>query len=173
MLRLRLKNPVPERISHHRPFPFLRADFPVKPRVHRRTERRWQVLSLPQKDGSFVASVLEAPDIVVYQKSRKAAEQEASKRFLERSDPYAYRSHPLAKTRTVTVDMEFDEEANAFVTSVKELEGISTFGKTELEALNKTAEMIRGYIRSMESNRKQIGLPPRKLAAIKRLVGLG
>jgi predicted RNase H-like HicB family nuclease len=136
------------------------------------TERRWQVLCLPQKDGSFVASVLEAPEIVVYQKSRKAAEQEASKIFLRQADPHGYRAHPLAKTRAITVDMEFDEEAGAFVTYVKELHGISTFGNTEIDALNKTAEMIRGYIRSMEGNHKRIPLSAAKLAAVRRLVGL-
>ena len=69
--------------------------------------------------------------------------------------------------------MEFDEEADVFITYVKELHGISTFGKTQLDALNNTAEVIRGYIRSMEGNRKRIPLPPRKLSALKRLVGVG
>jgi predicted RNase H-like HicB family nuclease len=68
--------------------------------------------------------------------------------------------------------MEFDEEAGAFVTYVKELHGISTFGNTEIDALNKTAEMIRGYIRSMEGNHKRIPLSAAKLAAVRRLVGL-
>ena len=127
-------------------------------------------MSLPQRDGSYVASIVEAPDIVVYEKSRKAAENEAAKRFLGTADPYAYRSHPLAKTKAVTVDMEFDEEADVFVTFVKELHGISTFGKTELDALKATAEMIRGYLRSMEANGKKIPLTATRLRTLKRIV---
>jgi predicted RNase H-like HicB family nuclease len=170
MLHLRLKNPVSDRLSHHRPFPFLSPDFPLKPRVHKLTERRFQILSLPQRDGSYVASIVEAPDIVVYEKSRRAAENEAAKRFLGTPDPYAYRSHPLAKTEAVTVDMEFDEEADVFVTYVKELHEMSTFGKTELDALNATAEMIRGYLTSMEANWKRIPLTATRLRALKRIV---
>jgi len=45
--------------------------------------------------------------------------------------------------------MEYDKRAKAFVTYVKELHGMSTFGKTEFAALDNTAEMIRGYIKSM------------------------
>lgn len=172
MLHLRLKNPVPARLPHHRPFRHLSPDFPLKRRIHKRTERQFQVMSLPQQDGSYVASVVEAPEIIVYQKSRKAAEDEAAQRFLRTADPHAYRSHPLAKTKSVTVDMEFDEDARVFVTFVKELHGMSTYGPNEMTALDSTAEMIRGYLRSMESHRKKIPLGAAKLAALKRVVGL-
>lgn len=172
MLHLRLKTPVSARLSHHRPFPFLSPDFPLKPRVHKLTERRFQIMSLPQRDGSYVASILEAPEIVVYEKSRKAAENKAAKRFLDITDPCAYRSHPLVKTKAITVDMEFDEQTGNFVTYVKELHGMSTFGKTELDALNSTAEMIRGYLRSMEAQDKKVPLAAAKLTALKRITGL-
>jgi predicted RNase H-like HicB family nuclease len=171
MLHLRLKNPVSARLPHHRPFPSLSPDFPLKPRIHKLTERRFQIMSLPQRDGSYVASIVESPEIVVYEKSRKAAENKAAKRFLDTADPYAYRSHPLAKTKAVTVDMEFDEESGVVVTFVKELHGISTDGTTELDALNATAEMIRGYLASMEANRKKIPLAAAKLTALKRVLG--
>jgi predicted RNase H-like HicB family nuclease len=124
-------------------------------------------MSLPQRDGSFVASIVQAPEIVVYEKSRKAAENKAAKRFLDTAYPYTYRSHPLAKT----VDMEFDEESGVFVTFVKELHGMSTYGTTELDALNATAEMIRGYLSSMESNHKKVPLGGAKLTALKRVIG--
>jgi len=68
--------------------------------------------------------------------------------------------------------MEFDDESDSFVTFVKELHGMSTFGKTELEALNNTAELIRGYIKSMEANRKKIPLTAGKLTEVKHLVGI-
>src|SRR5712692_10399654 len=172
MLRLRIKNPVPGRLIHHAPFPFLALDQPLKPRIHRPTHRRFQIICLPQKDGSYVASVAEAPEIVVYDKSRKAAEKKASERFLRTPDPHAYWTHPLATTKVVTIDMEFDDESDSFVTFVKELHGMSTFGKTELEALNNTAELIRGYIKSMEANRKKIPLTAGKLTEVKHLVGI-
>ncbi len=172
MLRLRLKNPVPERLTHHAPFRFLANDHPVKPRIHRPTHRQFQIVSLPQEDGSFVASVAEAPGIIVYNKSRRMAEQKASEEFLRTPDPYAYRNHPLATTKTVTVDMEFDGQSDSFVTYVKELHGMSTFGKSELDALDNTAEMIRGYIKSMEANHKKIALAAGKLTELKRLLGI-
>jgi len=73
----------------------------------------------------------------------------------------------------VTVDMEFDDDSATFVTFVKELHGMSTYGETEAAALDNTAEMIRGYIKSMEANRKEIPLPAARLAALKRAVGMG
>ena len=54
--------------------------------------------------------------------------------------------------------MEYDEDAKAFVTYVKELHGMSTFGETESLALENTAEMICGYIQSMVANQKRIPL---------------
>ena len=172
MLHLRLKNPVPERLAHHGPFPHLGSDFPLKPKIERKTARRFQIISLPQENGSFVASIVEAPEILVYDRSRRAAEDKAAKEFLKTPDPYAYQSHPLATTKAVTIDMEFDEDADAFVTYVKELHGMSTFGGTESAALDKTAEMIRGYIKSMEANRKKIPLAVEKLGELKRVIGM-
>jgi predicted RNase H-like HicB family nuclease len=172
MLRFHLTKPVPESLAHHPPFPQLHPEFPLKPRTEPKTGRQFQVISLPQKDGSFVASVLEAPTIRVYNRSRKVAEEKASQKFLRTPDPYAYKRHPLATRKAVTIDMEYDEDAAAFVTYVKELHRMSSFGDTESAALDNTAEMIRGYIRSMEANRKRIPLSARKLSELKRLVGL-
>ena len=173
MLRLRLKNPVPAHLPQHFPSSHLAPNSPWKPCLHPPTQRRFHVVSLPQKDGSYVASVVEAPNILVYDESRRAAEQKASKRFLKTPDPHAYLAHPLARTKTVTIDMEFDEETSSFVTYVKELHSMSTFGANEMEALDNTAEMIRGYIKSMEANHKKIPLSAIKLTDLKRLVGLG
>ena len=172
MLHLRLKNPVPNQLAHHAPFPRLHPEVPVKPRIERETARPFQIISLPQKDGSFVASVVEAPKILVYDRSRRAAEDKAAREFSKIPDPHAYRRHPLATTKAVTIDMEYDEEAAAFVTYVKELHRMSTFGKTESAALDNTAEMIRGYIKSMVANRKRIPLAVPKLTELKRIVGL-
>ena len=172
MLRLRFKNPVPLRLAHHHPFSHQAPDSPWKPRIHVPTKRMFHVVSLPQKDGSYVASVVEAPGILVYDESRETAEKKASTKFLRKPDPHAYRAHPLATTKVVTIDMEFDEQTDSFVTYVKELHGISTFGDTELEALDNTAEMVRGYIKSMEANGKKIPLSALRLKTLKQLVGI-
>ena len=126
----------------------------------------------PPTGRSFVASVVEAPEILVYDSSRKAAEDKAARKFLKAPDPYAYAHHPLATTKVVTIDMEYDEDAEAFVTYVKELHRMSSFGETESAALDNTAEMIRGYIKSMEANRKRIPLAASRLAELRRVVGM-
>src|ERR1017187_8916638 len=172
MLRLRLKNPVQERPEDQRPLPYLAPNSLWKPRIHVPTNRKFHIVSLPQRDGSYVASVVEAPSILVYDESRKSAEEKASKRFLRKPDPHAYMSHPLAATKAVTIDMEFDEQSDSFVTYVKELHGMSTYGETELEALDNTAEMMRGYFKSMEANRKKIPPSAARLATLKQLVGI-
>lgn len=83
-----------------------------------------------------------------------------------------YRSHPLAATDVVTIEMEYDEATEAFVTYVKELHGMSTFGETERDALDNTVQMIRGYIESMEERAMKIPLAKAKLVELKHLVGL-
>jgi predicted RNase H-like HicB family nuclease len=172
MLHLRLKNPISDSLAHHSPFPHLHPEFPLKPRIEPQTEREFQIISLPQKDGSFVASVVEAPEILVYHRSRRVAEEKATQRFLKMPDPHGYERHPLATTKVVTIEMEYDQDARAFVTYVKELNRMSTFGETEEAALDNTTEMIRGYIRSMEANRKRIPLAAPRLAELKRLIGI-
>src|ERR1017187_2599247 len=112
MLRIRLTNPVPESSAHHSPFPWLHPECPLKPRIEPETGRKFRVISLPQKDGSFVASVLEAPAICIYNRSRKVAEEKASQKFLKTPDPYAYKRHPLAMTKAVTIDMEYDGDGD-------------------------------------------------------------
>jgi predicted RNase H-like HicB family nuclease len=83
-----------------------------------------------------------------------------------------YRAHPLATTDVVTIEMEHDDAAESFVTYVKELHGMSAFGDTEFDALEMTAEMIRGYIQSMEERGMNIPLDQAKLVELKRIVGL-
>ena len=85
---------------------------------------------------------------------------------------HEYLAHPLATTDVVTIEMEHDAITGAFVTFVKELHGMSTFGDTEFDALEMTAEMIRGYILSMEERGVKIPLASAKLAELKRIVGL-
>jgi predicted RNase H-like HicB family nuclease len=173
MLHLRLKNPLPDGPAQPALFPRLHPEFPLKPRIEPNSARPFQIVSLPQQDGSFVASIVEAPEILVYDRSRKVAENKAAKSFLKHPDAHAYARHPLATTKAVTIDLEYDEDSKAFVTYVKELHRMSTFGESESAALDNTTEMIRGYIKSMEANRKKIPLAAAKLTELKRVVGLG
>ena len=92
--------------------------------------------------------------------------------FLKSPDPHAYERHPLATTKAVTIEMEYDEDTASFVTYVKELHRMSTFGPSEFAALENTAEMIRGYIKSMEANRKRIPISAAKLAELKQVTGV-
>lgn len=78
--------------------------------------------------------------------------------------------HPLASTKALTIEMEYDPDARAFVTYVKELHRMSSYGESEEAALDHTAEMIRGYIQSMESQRKRIPLSAAKLGDLKKLL---
>jgi hypothetical protein len=132
MLRLRLTNPVPVSLPHLAPFSQSHPEFPLKSRIEPKTGRTFQVISLPQKDGSFVASVLEAPAICAYDRSRKAAEEKASQKFLKTPDLLAFKRHPLATSKDVTIDMEYDPDAAAFVTYVEELHRMSSSARRRM-----------------------------------------
>jgi predicted RNase H-like HicB family nuclease len=119
----------------------------------------------------FIQTFRSKNEILVYHRSRKIAEETATKRFLKTPDPHACKSSSVAATKAVTIEMEYDPEAGAFVTYVRELHRMSSYGDTELAALDNTAEMIRGYIKSMEANRKRTPLTSSRLANLKRLVG--
>jgi predicted RNase H-like HicB family nuclease len=80
-----------------------------------------------------------------------------------------YRAHPLATTDVVTIEMERDEATKSFVTFVQELHGMSTFGDTEFDALERTVEMIRGYLESMEERGMPIPLAKAKLVELRNL----
>lgn len=75
-------------------------------------------------------------------------------------------------TQAVTIELEYDAAAKSFVTFARELDRISTFGQTEAEALDNTAEMTRAYIQAMQANRLRIPLTAAKLAELERVVGL-
>ena len=55
-------------------------------------------------------------------------------------------SRSMMKSQRYKVLIEFDDDAEAWVTYVPSLEGISTFGATREEALDNTRELILGYL---------------------------
>ena len=75
-------------------------------------------------------------------------------------------THPLASLSEITVQMEWDEETEAWVTHVPELNNISTFGKTQEEALRRTRELVLGYIDAMQELHLCVPLPA---SALQRL----
>lgn len=60
--------------------------------------------------------------------------------------------------RHFKVLLEFDREAKAWVTYVPALDNISTYGATREEALEKTRELVRGYLEA--AAKEGLALPP-------------
>jgi predicted RNase H-like HicB family nuclease len=52
--------------------------------------------------------------------------------------------------RSFKVVLQYDEEANLWVSYVPDLENISTFGDCEDEALKNTKELIEGYLEAAD-----------------------
>ena len=67
--------------------------------------------------------------------------------------------HPLVKTNLLSVRMEWDEAAQAWVTFVPELGDISTFGSTPREALDQTVDLITGHIEISLEHQLDAGIP--------------
>jgi predicted RNase H-like HicB family nuclease len=76
-------------------------------------------------------------------------------------------THPLALLRDLTVQLEWDEETGRWVTYVPELNGISTCGRTQEEALDQTRELILGYLASMQALNLRIPLPASAIRRVK------
>ena len=62
----------------------------------------------------------------------------------------------------------FDDEAGVWVTEVPQLNGISSYGETEQEALEMTKEAIRAYLEAAEKEQ----LEPAKSSRVPKLVEL-
>lgn len=67
----------------------------------------------------------------------------------------------------ITVMLNWDEETQNWVTRIPELNGISTFGKTQEEALNNTRELILGYLDSMQDLRLRVPLNASQLRRLR------
>lgn len=55
--------------------------------------------------------------------------------------------------------LEWDPEADSWVTYVPTLNGLSTFGKTKEEALTNTREAILGYLEAAEKEGLRLPAP--------------
>ena len=77
--------------------------------------------------------------------------------MVRRKSP-AIAEHPLRETDLVTVDIEWDDHAKAWVTSVREL-GLSDFGDSIEEALDHTAAAIAIYLEVLIQDHHPLPLP--------------
>ena len=79
--------------------------------------------------------------------------------------------HPLAHLEGVTVQMERDAESGAWVTYVPELNGISTFGETQEQALESTCDMILAYLQTAEELKLPTPLSRDEIDKIRTFLG--
>lgn len=79
--------------------------------------------------------------------------------------------HPLATLPDLTIEMEWDEPSRAWVTYVKELNGISTHGSTQTEALEETRDMVAGWLDDMRARRYPTGLSSAAVRRIRKALG--
>lgn len=78
--------------------------------------------------------------------------------------------HPLNQQGAVEVEIWYEAESKAYVTRIPKLFNISSFGSSEEEALDSTAEMVAGWIAAMEAEGKKIPLSRGALAELKKAV---
>ncbi|MBA3974410.1 MAG: hypothetical protein C0504_09360 [Candidatus Solibacter sp.] len=78
--------------------------------------------------------------------------------------------HPLNLQSVVDVEIWHEPENGCYVTRIPVLFNISSFGDSEEEALDSTAEMLVGWIAAMEAEGKKIPLSKKALAELKQAV---
>lgn len=83
-----------------------------------------------------------------------------------RNPATAVEMHPLSSIEFLTVDLSWDEETGNWATEVLELNRISDFGRTQEEALDRTASMIVSYIDVMQRRGVK---PPFSAAQLKQI----
>lgn len=135
--RLQRKNPSTSVETD--PFPFLDPDYPVKPWIAH-TGRRFQTVSVPLK-GSYLAYILEDPDIRHTARTRRAAEDAVKRAYSGKRNPAIAGAVELAG---LIVNWEWEKPY--YVTYVPELDNISTYGKTYEQALERTKALILAYV---------------------------
>jgi predicted RNase H-like HicB family nuclease len=80
-------------------------------------------------------------------------------------------NHPLAHLEGITVQMEWDAESEVWVTYVPELNGISTFGETQEQALESTRDMVLAYLQSLEDLQMRLPLSRDEVRKIRTALG--
>lgn len=78
--------------------------------------------------------------------------------------------HPLNRQGAVEVEIWYEAESKAYVTRIPQLFDISSYGRSEEEALDRTAEMLAGWIAAMEAEGKKLPLSRGALAELKKAI---
>ena len=114
-----------------------------------------------------MASVVEAPEILVYDRSRKAAERQGCKEDFRKAQIHTrIRGIRWLSQKVVTIEMEYDEKAKAFVTYVGGASSDIHVSENGIRGAGQHSREIRGYIKSMEANGKRIPLAASKLSEL-------
>lgn len=82
----------------------------------------------------------------------------------------ALESHPLPRLRSITVKLEWDPETRNWMSFIPELNNISTFGKTQEEALEHTRDLLRGYLETCEAHGFHLPLTQQQIHEIRAVV---
>jgi len=78
--------------------------------------------------------------------------------------------HPLAATDLVTIELSWDEGERVWTTVAPELDHLATFGATQEEALDKTAEAILLFLDVSEDYGDKIPLSRRRCEQLRELL---
>lgn len=70
----------------------------------------------------------------------------------------------------IRVELEWDPEAECYVTEVPTLNHISTFGSTPEDAIEKTKECIRLFLESMKGNGLSLPISPQEEKELLRAI---
>ncbi len=79
-------------------------------------------------------------------------------------------AHPLNALGFLKVEMSWEDASRAWVTNVPALNGISDFGATEQEALDRTAAMILVALDGMEEDGVRFPWPAGQVRELRRVL---
>ena len=79
-------------------------------------------------------------------------------------------THPLAETDLITVQLEWDDRERLWVSTVPELNQLSTFGATQEEALDKTAEAMLLLFDTADEYGDRLGISKARRVQLRELL---
>jgi predicted RNase H-like HicB family nuclease len=79
-------------------------------------------------------------------------------------------AHPLAETKLITVEMEWDDGDRVWHAIVPELRDLATYGKTYEEALDNAAEAICLFLDVAEEHGDPIPISRKRAAELRELL---
>jgi predicted RNase H-like HicB family nuclease len=86
----------------------------------------------------------------------------------QRNSKPAAVDHPLRHRTGVTIVLEKDQETGRWMSFVRELDDLGTFGSTPEEVLDETVDLILGYVASMEDLGQKVRISRAAIEEIRR-----